>query len=343
MIRAWLVPAVAASVLGTAACGGDAFTAGSGATDGGTMHDGSPPADVVSGSDAPIDAPASCTGDFACVPAAPAGWDGPLELYSGTVAPPACSTGFTTSVSAYDLLQASAATCGCACGSSDTTCTTPSIEFYDSTTCGTGSPCATEILSPGVCTTLDETSHCPGAAVLDITLVPGNAAFGACTPQPTKKVPPYAWGLQARSCTPTVAPSQANCASGQTCAPLAGAGFVQELCIGHLGDVACPAGAYGVKHVFYTTVVDLRGCTACTCAAPSGGSCDFTVDTYQSTTIACTGGEISYGQGTMCAGVDQPGDFRLTLTPTAGSCAASNSAPTGSATPAGAVTVCCPM
>ncbi|MGH7293661.1 MAG: hypothetical protein ACRELB_01950, partial [Polyangiaceae bacterium] len=50
--------------------------------------------------DAPIDgatddAPAACTGAVQCVPWAPAGWTGPVELFVGTSgAPPSCPAGY---------------------------------------------------------------------------------------------------------------------------------------------------------------------------------------------------------------------------------------------------------
>ncbi len=355
MPRSLLTAAVAAAMLASVACGGDAFSGGSGSEDGGgTMHDGSMP-DTGNGGDdgssieaSPVDAhgepPPSCDGNFACVPAVPSGWEGPLEVYAGSSPPPACTTDFAQSVGAFDVLQAPAASCGCACGASPITCNPPTMAFYDSATCNaTPVACATIMLTPNVCETVDERSHCTPATSLDITLVSGSSTMGNCPPQASRTVPPYSWGVQARGCASTIAPAQVDCSAGQICAPKPESGFDQKLCISHVGDVACPGGGYGLKHVFYTSVDDTRDCSACTCGPPSGGSCDFTVTGYSSSNLSCAGGAISYGAGTKCAGVQQPGDFRLTIASTNGSCGPNTSSPTGTATPTGPVTVCCPQ
>lgn len=358
MLRSWSTVAVLGAALGSAGCGGDAFTAGSGSGSGsgdsGTPHDASsPPDDTGSGNDVisvdvlpPIDAtgepPPSCDGNFACVPAVPAGWTGPLELYSGSQSPPACTTDFAQSVGGFDLLQAPPAMCGCACGASTITCKPPVMDFFNSMTCGSSVACASVFLTPGQCTTVDERSAC-NVPLMDITLLPGGQSMSDCAPQGTVAVPAYTWGLQARGCESTIAPAQVDCGSGQICAPKPEAGFDHQLCVGHAGDVACPGGGYGVKHRFFTSVVDTRACSACTCGPPSGGSCDFSVTSFTSSDLTCSGGAITYGSSTKCAGVAQPADFRLTMFPTNGSCGPSTSAPTGTATPTGPVTVCCPF
>jgi hypothetical protein len=293
--------------------------------------------------DAVSEPPASCSGNFACVPDVPSGWEGPLEVYSGSAGPPACTTYFAQSVGAYDVLQAPAATCGCSCGGSTTTCNPPGISFSDSMTCGSVASCATAYLSPNVCTHVDERSACVGSALLDITMLAGSSTSGPCAPQPMSTVPPYTWGTQARGCVSTVAPAQVDCSSGQICAPKPETGFATKLCISHAGDVICPGGGYGVKHLYYTAVDDTRSCTNCTCGGATGGSCDFTVTGYTSTTSSCTGGAIIYGNGTKCAGVQQPGDFRMTVMSTGGTCAPSTSTATGTAAPIDPVTVCCPL
>lgn len=302
--------------------------------------DGAPGIDAAGDA---IQPPPSCSGVFACVPAVPAGWSGPLELYSGTAPPPMCSTDFTEGMDAHDGLQAPAATCGCACGASATTCQPPKMTFSNAATCGSAVACAATVLTPGACMTLDETGQCPGATILDITLAAGTFTTGSCTAQPSRNVPSSTWGTQARGCISTASPEQADCGSGKICAPAPGTGFDAKLCISHSGDVLCPGGGYGVKHLFYTSVDDTRDCTACTCGNPTGGSCDFSVAAYPTQNQQCSGNPITYGPGTQCAGVDQPADFRLTLTPTDGSCAAGTSTATGTAVAAGPVTVCCPL
>ncbi|HTQ48234.1 MAG TPA: hypothetical protein VMI75_36005 [Polyangiaceae bacterium] len=355
MLRALLKAAVLGAAFASVACGGDAFSAGSGGEDGGTSHDSSsPPGDGGSGNDAPtpdsspVDAfsepPPSCSGAFGCVPDVPAGWQGPMEVYAGAAAPPACMVNFAQSVGANDVLQAPAATCGCSCGQSTTTCKPPMMTFSDSMTCTTaGGSCATSTLTPNVCQTLDERSQCATAVTLDMSLLAGTSVMGSCTAAPMRDVPPYSWGIQARGCVSTVAAAQVDCGSGKICAPAPEPGFAQKLCISHAGDVACPGNGYGVKHLYYTSVDDTRTCSDCTCGMPTGGSCSFSVVGYSSSDQSCTGNAVTYLPGTKCAGVQQPGDFRLTLAPTNGSCTASTSSASGTATPTGPVTVCCPL
>jgi len=347
MLRALLKAAVLGAAFASVACGGDAFTAGSGGEDGGTSPDSSTdarPPDSSPAIDALSEPPATCGSGFACIPDVPAGWQGPIEVYAGMAAPPACTTRFAQSVGANDVLQAPAATCGCSCGGSTITCNPPTMEFSDSATCtATGGSCATATLTPNVCRNVNELSHCAGAVTLDMSLVAGTSVIGSCPPAPVRNVPQYTWGIQARGCVSTVAPAQVDCASGQICAPTPESGFAQKLCISHAGDVTCPGNGYGVKHLYYTSVDDTRTCSDCTCSTPTGGSCSFSVVGYTSSSASCTGNAITYLAGTKCAGVQQPGDFKVTVTPTNGSCMASTSSPTGTATPSGPVTVCCPL
>lgn len=347
MVRALPTAAVLAATLASVACGGDAFTAGPEGTDAGAMRDGTSPMDTGPSEASPVDAfsepPPTCGTGYACVPAVPSGWQGPLEVYAGTAPPPTCTSGFAQSIGANDVLQAPAATCGCSCGPSSITCSAPAIDFYDGMTCSaTPLVCASLGLSPNSCVTVNELTKC-AATYLDISVPDGTSAMSACAPQPVKNVPPYTWGTQARGCVSTVAPAQVNCASGEICAPAPGAGFAAKLCVSHAGDVLCPGGGYGVKHTYFTSVADTRSCSDCTCSAPNGGSCSFALDVYQSSNGSCSGGAVTFAPGDKCAGVNQPGDFRLTETSVAGTCGPSTSSPTGLAVPAGAVTVCCPQ
>lgn len=360
--------AVAAAVVTAVSCGGNAFSTAPGDADSGNDHEGSvpppdtgatdggSPADVITPMDAatpldaitPVDAtgepPPTCSGAFTCVPAVPSGWDGPLEVYAGMGAPPSCSVGFAQSVGAYDMLQAPDATCSCACGPSMTTCTAPNLGFYDGMTCNaTPMSCGTVILTPGACTTIDQRSHCTTSSYLDVTVFGGSWTAGACAPEPTNQVPPYSWTDQMRGCASTVAPAQVDCQMGQVCAPRPESGFDPKLCISHAGDVPCPGNGYGVKRTFYTAVDDMRACTACSCGSPNGGSCSFAIDAYLSSDQSCSGSPDILMPGARCAGAQQPGDFRLVETPTGGTCTPGASVPSGSATPTGPVTVCCPL
>jgi hypothetical protein len=262
-------------------------------------------------------------------------------VYAGQGAPPPCTTGYQPEEDGFDQLDAADATCGCTCGVPKVLCSAPSLTFNTAPDCVTVA-CATEILSASLCTTVDERAKCGAAAAtgLYITAQQATVASAGCAAQASKSVPPVAWGVQARACMPTTVPTQLDCPSGSVCAPLAGSGFEATACITMQGDVACPAGAYSVRRRFYGDAIDTRGCATCSCGTPAA-SCTASFDVYTSSDGSCSGNKITYPASFTCAGVAQPGDFLLTLSPTSGACTASPSTPTGSAVPVKPVTVCC--
>ena len=349
MLRPGAFLLVGFSVALAASCGGAPFSAATGGGDASSPQDGGGNGDVVapdspSTTDALEEAPARCTGAYQCVVQAPSGWTGPVEVYAGATAPQACTSGFAGPTDAFDMLTAPDATCGCTCGAEPVTCDPPTLDFAVAATCATTGTCASVVLQPGVCTTVDQRSHC-GSSVVPLALTPTQPSptMGSCPPQATTQVPPLGWGVKARACGSNVTPSQADCAAAHVCAPKSAPPYAAKLCVTHDGDVACPGAYYSVKHVFYQDADDTRGCEACTCSGPTGGSCDFSVASYASTDQSCTGGATTYGRGVTCAGVNQPSDFKVTVTTTQGSCAPSMPSATGSATPASPVTVCCPL
>jgi hypothetical protein len=163
-----------------------------------------------------------------------------------------------------------------------------------------------------------------------------------CAPQATRTVPPLTWATNVRACISSVAASQLDCQAGQVCAPKPQSPYGSSICIAANGDQPCPAGPYSARQVIYGGATDSRDCTACTCGDPANATCTTTVDTFPSTDGSCTGGAITYGAPFSCDPVNaQPSDFRATTTASAGSCAASQSTPTGSAVPSAPVTLCC--
>ncbi len=74
------------------------------------------------------------------------------------------------------------------------------------------------------------------------------------------------------ACTMAATEPAAGCTAG-ACLPTPAGDYVTGLCIYHSGEVACPAGAFGDRHVFYAGTLDTRGCEACACGAPTAGAC----------------------------------------------------------------------
>jgi hypothetical protein len=296
--------------------------------------------------------PPNCNGTFACVPAIPPGWIGPVELYSWEVVPdsgptkyPACSENFTLAYDGAQGLDAQSATCECGC-SANVACSTPSVILYGTAasvpSCTSLTDCGNVAFTPGVCQNLNSTPMCSSLATSTaMTLAASVANPGACTPQTTALPPAYTWNVLARGCISTIAPGASDCGSGSICAPIPASPYSSNLCIEQSGDVPCPSADYTVQHIFYGGVDDERGCGPCSCGSPGSGSCEVTVSVSSSTDGSCSGNTIEYPGPATCDPVQTPGDYRMTLTPSGGGCTASKGSPIGSAVPSQPTTLCC--
>jgi hypothetical protein len=86
-------------------------------------------------------------------------------------------------------------------------------------------------------------------------------------------VPAVTWRNVGVACASSVA-AAIGCTGANVCQPRASSPFLHGLCIHQAGDLACPTGtAFTDRHVFFSTVTDTRGCTACACGPAAGGSC----------------------------------------------------------------------
>jgi hypothetical protein len=348
------VHAITAALAMAAACGGSAFTTGGGddggasdgagpdvtvgGPDGGQVEAGGP--DAISLPDVLEEPPPTCSGQYACVPAVPSGWAGPLEVYAGAAQAPPCSPLFVVAQDAHDELDAGPATCGCQCGGPKVVCAPPTISFFNVSGCAVSAPCATKTLSPQTCTPVDLGIACKGLSSPFMTSPQATVTSATCAAQATQSVPPSSWGINGRACVSAVAPAQVDCPSGSICAPKPALPFGPAACIAVLGDVACPAGRYSNRHVYFTSLNDSRGCTTCTCGDAGNPTCAATVATHQPD-ASCTDLGVAYQAPFSCVPVDEPRDYEVTLTSNAGACPPSASIPSGSASGMGAVTVCC--
>ena len=375
-----------------AACGGQAFTTGSGdagnghatidaSGDGSSTIDGSSDAiadaasdtgssaDAVTISDGPSDGgdgaadggpgdvfvpdvieepPPHCGGAFECVPAVPPGWSGPYELYAAASASPPCSSNFAGP--AYDGngdLSAKVAECGCTCGMGTVACSTPTLSFYSqqlptSGTCTTANHCEDVAMVAAVCKYIPASAGCPALMGSDFSMSAGSSVLidGGCPPTPSQAVMPYSWGLTSRACVSSLAPGQADCTAGSVCAPEPAAPFGTALCISQSGNVPCPTTGYTALQVFYGGVDDRRTCSTCICSPTNGSSCSATVSVSTSTNGTCSTNTVEYVAPVSCEPVQQPGDYRVAVTPSGG-CTASTVSAIGAATPTGPTTFCC--
>ena len=108
---------------------------------------------------------------------------------------------------------------------------------------------------------------------------------------------------------------------------------------------SCPPGySYGPQ-VFYTGVSDARGCSPCTCAAPTGGQCTISspaVGVYSN--LGCSTQKTTLDAPSGCSALTGPDPVQLLATPmlsAPGNCAGSGGMPVGVATPTGATSFCC--
>jgi len=298
--------------------------------------------------DAYEEPPPRCGGAYSCVASAPAGWEGPLELYLGPGAAPPCTQNFAgPSYDGHNGLNAAPASCGCSCQSAQgVQCSAVTISFADGATCSAASlACASTTLSPSTCTPIDERMNCPLAVTVDMSAASSNPSGGSCLPFPSNSIPVATWSTNGRACVSAVAPGgQSDCPGGSVCAPQSALPFQTGLCIAQSGDVACPTTGYTVKHVLFVAVDDTRGCSACGCGAVTGASCHGVVEVHASGGGGgrCTSASVvQYPLPYSCDAVQQPGDFFLAVNPTGGICQPSLATATGMATPARATTFCC--
>jgi hypothetical protein len=375
------------AAVGAAACGGDAFTMASGdgsaaagpdgttgddgagggggeaasddgardaiETDGGAEADES---DAIALPDVLDEAPAHCAADeYQCIPAIPAGWQGPFEVYRGAAPPSDCSPNFFPSYRGNEGVDAGPAACGCACATaSGVDCSPVVANFYVSTAGITGctslGKCTSVALPTGECIpNVNASSLC--SSLLGSTLVTFGASSadgGSCAPVPSVTLPDAGWSITTQACVSMVALARADCPLGQQCAPKPASPFPDSsLCIAQVGNVPCPNSDYPNRSVSFGGLGDGRHCAACSCGPVTGSTCTGYVDVTPAATgtaTPCSGNYTRYLLPQSCTGgIQQPGDLRATVTPQPGSCAPTTGtpAPLGTVTPSAPTTFCC--
>lgn len=281
----------------------------------------------------------TCDAGETCAPAAGAGWSGPVALFSGATAPPACPGGAAALASGHGGEATAEITCAaCTCdAAANESCVGPMVTAFSQGSCG-GSSATVAVASDGTCAPL-------ASAVRDFTVGPTGVQGGGCAAQGgAATLGEIGWSLQVAVCAIDASPSP-SCDG--TCATPLEAPFDPRPCVYQAGDaLACPAG-YPDQLVFYTGAdADTRGCSACDCGSPSGGSCQGVATAHGG--FACDPAASAHGlksDGT-CDSSPAGGatygsiDFAVSgITP--GACAASGGDPEGAVAGSGAITVCC--
>ena len=282
-----------------------------------------PPSDVV----------IPCSGGGSCAANAPSNWMGPVSLYVGAGAPPACAGGAASLFDGKGDLIAPAATCtSCGCGAATgVSCAAPVLTGFEAPDCSSGG------------TTQTVSSSCGGPILATAVTVAAPQPTGSCTPSGgAATVMPPVWDTQARACA--VSPS-GTCSGGELCVPAQASS--PSVCIMQPGAaMACPTTYPSGPQIFYTGLDDGRGCSACTCAA-SGATCTIAspaIDVYEDPT--CTSAPTAtLSAPSACTTLGTSLFVQLVAAPMLsgqGTCATSGGGtPTGTATGMGATSFCC--
>lgn len=273
-----------------------------------------------------------CGGAGTCVSTAPQGWTGPFALASAS--PPdaslVCPQGWTAQAMGGRDLQAPAASCDCTCAPGGGSCTV-AVSYYSD------SGCASVVDSGASGGGCDAMSSGSGHGYAIVT---GTPAGLSCTPTPSNVVPPLAWATGVVLCAP---PPTVPCGEG-VCLPAPPTGFDGAWCVMAEGEQGCPEGEYSVSSVVYRSTVDSRGCTDCTCAAPSSiacGSLDVFVDAY--CLLGFSGSIPADGACHQAPWDGLDNDWGVAYDGAAPSyaCGGMGVSPTGEAAPAEPFTMCC--
>jgi hypothetical protein len=280
-----------------------------------------------------------CTGDCVNVPS---GWQGPLALWEASSGPtPACTGAYTgVSTDVTSGLNAPSAQCSmCSCGGpTGQTCTATVSVYSDycATLCNTVTVSGTACTNYGPCGT--DGSPASNQDSKYSWAVSGGSCVGSGG-APT--LPAVSWSTLARTCAYNASTGGA-CSNGGMCyapatAPFGGA------CVEQAGDVMCPTG-FATKHLYYSNVTDTRGCTSCSCQAPTGSTCTGGVSYWHNSTCSdynvtsqispgvCASSQTYYVDGNSVKG---------NLGVTGGSCTPQGGQAQGTVTPASPTTVCC--
>lgn len=281
-------------------------------------------------------ADADCTARV-CVDSAPAGWDGPVLVYEGQTDAPDCSGAFADAVAeGGTALSAGPANCSaCSCSGGPGSCAA-ALNFETGADSACGGTCTNSVNSS--CAELSPSCLSGLSTGYVETHVPAGTGQGCTASAQAPSVPATTWDANARACAPSAALARAGCETGELCAPEPP--FAGSFCVMQDGDVACPAGTYTDRRVYFTAIADTRDCSACAC----GADCDYTWRFFDAADTTCATPLLTLSAANQCVAVTpNGGSIRVgaeIAVPT-GACVASGGQPTGSAQPADPITFCC--
>jgi hypothetical protein len=289
----------------------------------------------------------TCGTNERCAPAPPAGWTGPVTLYQGApdAGVPSCGTGYQSApvFQGNGGLVAAAASCtACTCTPGGM-CSPPELTFYSDPMCST--PCGTpESLAEGVC--VPASAGCTSFQIASPTFT-GTACAQAGG---SRSGASPSWSLTANACTTASPPVPGSCPSGQLCLPSPEASQIAGFCVEQSGEVACPASAYSVQHVYFHGASDTRDCSVCTCTTTSQPACSIAGGGFPYPDSTCeVPAAIPFVVPTRCAPTTtfdsavafEISDNMLAMQPATCMAAPGGGQPTGTVTTTSPTTFCC--
>lgn len=310
---------------------------GPGQTQGSTSESGSTDTDVASSGGLPDCAELGNT----CLQAAPADFNGPVAVLTEPAdgRPSSCAEPFgELATEAFSELVAPDATCPCACGTlMGGACGNAQVRRYSAAGC-VGTP--TNTLNP-----VAGCNNFPGTW----SVASGSFYFqapsftaGSCDAESSVELEPATYVSRHRVCQGSF--EQMTCASGELCMPSPGGDFAPQWCVWQDGEHECPADSvYTAQTVLYRDTVDGRGCEACMCDLPEG-PCTGTGATLavETNCMGSAAGTLSPNACVAAIGAGPPAEaVSVNMGLPLGACVPSEPAPTGEATPADPVTLCC--
>ncbi len=299
-----------------------------------------PPEDCGNGVDDDGDGKIDCADEDCaartCLGEAPDGWSGPVALYVGADKPPACSGDY-----AQAAMRGGTGASGDPAQCSTCTCTASSgCASYLSFGAATQSDC-----SDAACVATADTgcvelsSSCLSGSgssfYLKTQLPPG---IGGCEPSAqTPTITDPTWEQNVLACAPADTLRRGGCSPGNVCAPQGP--FAGPYCIVQQGDVACPAGPYSDKRVYYTAINDTRDCSPCSCDS----DCSYSWNVYDDADTSCGSALASKTSAGECVPVTpSSGKVRVGVAITgSGGCTPGGGTPEGSAQADTPFTACC--
>ncbi|HYQ04791.1 MAG TPA: hypothetical protein VER96_39220 [Polyangiaceae bacterium] len=277
-----------AGAAGAAGDGGDGGSEAEGGAGAGAGTGGAP-----GGTGGMIIEPPRC--DQTCVPRTPL-WQGPVAYWEGPggSAVPACPEGFDDPLPSdvHRGLIAPDPTCTCTCDPAENQVCDTTLHMF------TGQNCDNHCADQGIqsCTSVPPTcSGSQGSANIDVVTISG----GACKARIAQPVG-LTWQYDGRICKKS---DVGTCDDpNQVCTRLPEKPYRSPLCVTRLipegQDLPqCPAGYPHPVEPLYAAATDQRGCTACTCGNPSGGTCAGSINISSGNDCSAAQGEYIVGMG----------------------------------------------